>query len=73
MEVPRHWRIKHQRYAMAGEVCTHCGVKLFPPRPICPHCRAGMEQGFSLSETGEVVNVPAMQREAAVSYRKAGG
>lgn len=73
MEVPRHWRIKHQRYAMVGEVCTHCGVKLFPPRPVCPHCRGEMQQGFSLRQAGEAVAVPMIPREAAVSYRKGGG
>jgi uncharacterized OB-fold protein len=58
---------------MIGEVCTHCGVKLFPPRPVCPHCRAEMEEGFSLREADEVVAVPVMSREAAMSYRKGGG
>ena len=38
MEVPRHWRLKKQRYALVGEVCPHCEAKLFPPRDICPEC-----------------------------------
>ena len=24
MEIPRHWRLKKQRYALVGEVCPHC-------------------------------------------------
>lgn len=38
METPRHWRLKKQRYAMAGSQCQSCGAKLFPPRPVCPVC-----------------------------------
>lgn len=30
MEVARHWRLKKQRYALVGEVCPHCEVKIFP-------------------------------------------
>ncbi|HEX9617029.1 MAG TPA: zinc ribbon domain-containing protein, partial [Anaerolineales bacterium] len=35
MEIPRHWRLKNQRYKLVGEVCPHCDAKLFPPRDIC--------------------------------------
>ena len=38
MEVPRHWRLKQQRYALVGEICPHCEGKIFPPRDVCPHC-----------------------------------
>lgn len=41
MEVPRHWRLKKQRYMMMGEICPHCDVKIFPPRDICPRCGKG--------------------------------
>lgn len=41
MEIPRHWRIQKQRYALAGETCPHCEGKIFPPRPVCPHCGNG--------------------------------
>jgi hypothetical protein len=37
MEAPRHWRLQQQRYAMVGEKCPYCGVKIFPPRDICPN------------------------------------
>lgn len=42
METPRHWRMRKQRYALEGEVCSHCGAKVFPPRPVCPHCGHGL-------------------------------
>ncbi len=38
MDIPRHWRLKKQRYSLTGEVCDHCDAKLFPPRDICPEC-----------------------------------
>jgi uncharacterized protein len=38
MEVPRHWRLKKQRYSLVGEVCQRCNAHLFPPREVCPHC-----------------------------------
>lgn len=38
MEVPRHWRLKQQRYCLVGEICPHCDAKIFPPRDICPRC-----------------------------------
>ena len=38
MEVPRHWRLKKQRYALVGETCPKCASYLFPPRAVCPVC-----------------------------------
>ena len=38
MEIPRHWRLKKQRYALVGEVCPHCDARIFPPRDVCPEC-----------------------------------
>jgi uncharacterized OB-fold protein len=40
MEIPRHWRLKAQRYRLEGSVCPTCGQLSFPPRPVCPHCTA---------------------------------
>lgn len=37
-EVPRHWRLKQQRYRLVGEICPHCDEKIFPPRDICIGC-----------------------------------
>lgn len=50
-EIVRHWRLKEQRYGLAGEICQNagCGKKLFPPRDLCPHCGqpASIEHNFS--------------------------
>jgi uncharacterized OB-fold protein len=37
MEVPRHWRLKAQRYRLEGSVCPICGQLSFPPRSVCRH------------------------------------
>jgi uncharacterized OB-fold protein len=40
MEVPRHWRLRKQRYSLTGEVCLKCQTLIFPPRAVCPVCRS---------------------------------
>ena len=54
MEVPRYWRIRNQRYALVGEVCPHCDVKIFPPRDVCPSCGQDAKTKFQFSGKGEV-------------------
>ncbi len=54
MEIPRHWRLKKQRYALVGEVCPHCENKIFPPRDICPNCGNEARDLFAFSGKGEV-------------------
>lgn len=39
MEIPRHWRLKPQRYQLIGSICPECQTKHFPPREICPEAR----------------------------------
>jgi hypothetical protein len=38
MEIPRHWRLKAQRYRLEGSACLVCGQHVFPPRPVCLDC-----------------------------------
>ncbi|MGH2582968.1 MAG: Zn-ribbon domain-containing OB-fold protein [Anaerolineales bacterium] len=54
MDIPRHWRLKKQRYALVGEVCGNCDAKLFPPRDICPVCGEEAKKLFQFSGKGEV-------------------
>jgi uncharacterized OB-fold protein len=54
MEIPRHWRLKQQRYALIGEVCPHCEKKIFPPRDVCPHCGGEAKTQYAFSGRGEV-------------------
>jgi uncharacterized OB-fold protein len=54
MEIPRHWRIRKQRYSLVGEVCPHCDAKIFPPRDVCPECGKDAKTEFAFSGRGEV-------------------
>jgi uncharacterized OB-fold protein len=54
MEIPRHWRLRKQRYALVGEVCPHCEAKLFPPRDVCPECGGEARTPYQFSGRGEV-------------------
>jgi uncharacterized OB-fold protein len=54
MEIPRHWRLKQQRYGLVGEVCPHCEAKIFPPRDVCPNCGGEAKTAFAFSGKGEV-------------------
>lgn len=54
MEIPRHWRLKKQRYDLIGEVCPHCEAKLFPPRDVCPECGGEAKTEYRFSGRGEV-------------------
>ncbi len=71
MEVPRHWRLNKQRYALQGEVCPHCDAKIFPPRDVCPECGGEAKTPFTFSGQGEVYsftnysNAPAGFEEQA--------
>jgi uncharacterized protein len=54
MEIPRHWRLKSQRYQLVGEVCDHCGAHLYPPRDVCPECAHKAQTPYQFSGRGEV-------------------
>jgi uncharacterized protein len=54
MDIPRHWRLKQQRYSLVGEVCGHCDAKVFPPRDICPDCGKEAKTLYDFSGKGEV-------------------
>jgi uncharacterized OB-fold protein len=60
MEVPRHWRLKKQRYGLVGEVCPHCEAKIFPPRDVCPECGEEAKTPFQFSGKGEVYSYTTM-------------
>ncbi|HEX9387320.1 MAG TPA: zinc ribbon domain-containing protein [Anaerolineales bacterium] len=47
MEIPRHWRLKAQRYRLEGSVCPTCGRYFFPPRPVCHQCFTQAAQNTS--------------------------
>lgn len=54
MKVSQNWRLAGQRYTLTGEECQHCGVKIFPPRDVCPECAKPAQELYTLSGKGEV-------------------
>ena len=65
MDIPRHWRLKSQRYALVGEVCGNCQSKLFPPRDVCPECGAPAKTPFAFSGRGEVFSYSTVYQAPA--------
>ena len=72
MEVPRHWRMRQQRYALAGATCNHCGIQNFPPRPVCPQCGGVRGQDLILGRKQEAIGLP-IQVEEPVAFPQRGG
>jgi uncharacterized OB-fold protein len=35
--IPRHWRLKNERYRLVGSLCPRCQQPHFPPRPTCSY------------------------------------
>ena len=67
MEIPRHWRLKKQRYSLVGEVCPHCETKIFPPRDVCPNCGGEAKEAYAFSGQGEVFSYTVMH-DAPTGY-----
>ena len=67
MEIPRHWRLKKQRYALVGEVCPHCSVKIFPPRDVCPNCGGEAKTRYDFSGKGTIFSYTVMS-DAPAGY-----
>jgi uncharacterized OB-fold protein len=66
MEIPRHWRLRAQRYRLEGSVCPTCGQPSFPPRRVCAHCVA---QPAQFAASGIMV-LPALHRNAETDLLK---
>jgi len=69
MEIPRHWRLRKQRYGMVGEECPHCRAKLFPPRDVCPECGGEAKVPYTFSGKGEVYSFAPMY-DAPTGYEE---
>jgi len=54
MQLASYWRTSKQRLNLTGEVCPHCGAKLFPPRDVCPQCSGAAKTPFQFCGRGAV-------------------
>lgn len=52
MELPRYHRLRGAYYRLEGSVCPSCERRFFPPRTVCPSCRAPGLRPFSFSGRG---------------------
>lgn len=66
MEIPRHWRLRAQRYRMEGSVCPNCGQISFPPRRVCAYCSAQAAQ----IDTNGIMVLLASQRNLETDLLK---
>jgi uncharacterized OB-fold protein len=65
MEIPRHWRLQKQRYALVGEECPHCSAKIFPARDVCPECGGEAKEPYRFSGRGSVYSYTVMNSAPA--------
>lgn len=63
-EIPRHWRLKQQRYSLVGEVCEN-GHYVFPPRDVCPDCHGEAKIPYKFSGKGTVYSFTEIQEAPA--------
>jgi uncharacterized protein len=71
MEIPRHWRLKQQRYGLVGKVCTHCDARIFPPRDVCPKCGSEVKTDFAFNGKGEIFSFTTIY-EAPAGFDESG-
>jgi uncharacterized protein len=71
MEIPRHWRLQKQRYALVGEVCPHCQTRIFPARDVCPECGGEAKKPFAFSGRGKVYSFTVMHNAPSGFERNA--
>lgn len=65
MEIPRHWRLKKQRYRLVGE--KHNDHFIFPPRDVCPQDGERASEPYTFSGKGEVYSFTTIY-EAPTGY-----
>ncbi|KKR11382.1 MAG: hypothetical protein UT39_C0008G0015 [Candidatus Woesebacteria bacterium GW2011_GWA1_39_21] len=67
MEIPRHWRLKLERYRLIGRQCPHCQAKIFPRRGVCTDCGGETTINEHLSEKGQIYSFTVMHEASAVT------
>jgi len=60
MQLPSYRRTTKQRMSLVGEICPDCGVKLFPPRDVCPACGGPAKTPYTFSGRGTVYSYTTM-------------
>jgi predicted amidophosphoribosyltransferase len=66
MEIPRHWRLKAERYRLVGSACPICGRSTFPPRPVCPQCRTQLKPTIGYQFPAMPLSDPVIETDLRV-------
>lgn len=67
MDLARNWRLKDQRYRLAGNVCSSCGAKFFPPRQVCTECKSRKLEPYEFSGHGTLYSFSTLY-QAPLGY-----
>ena len=54
INLPQMWRLRDQRYRLEGAQCANCGIRVFPAKKVCPHCKSEEFKPYVFSGSGEV-------------------
>jgi uncharacterized OB-fold protein len=52
MELPRYHRLRGPYYRLEGSACPGCARRFFPPRTVCPSCKATGLAAFAFTGRG---------------------
>lgn len=62
MQLPRYHRMRRSLYRLEGTFCTACERSYFPPRSVCPACRARELEPRELAGTGTLYSYTRMKQ-----------
>lgn len=60
MQLPRYHRLRHSFYRLEGSHCPACERSYFPPRSICPECKATPLDPYAFAGTGTLYSFSRM-------------
>jgi uncharacterized OB-fold protein len=66
IEIPRHWRLKQQRYKLIGSICPQCENTSLMPRPVCPICSIETVQEPMIYEITQRQNIKPLYIEEKI-------
>jgi len=65
MDIPRHWRLREQRYRLEGTSCDSCSQLHFPPRIVCTECRGRKLSKHRFAGKGTVYSYTIMYQTSS--------
>ena len=60
MQLPRYHRLRDAYYRLDGTRCPNCDESYFPPRPVCPQCKASGLEPHAFRGTGTLYSYSRM-------------